>query len=425
MASLHKENDRGRKGWRIRYRDVNKRPKSIWLGQCSKKSANDAFRHISELVDARANHGRPDNATVKWAEKLDGKLRDRLEALDLIEVSTAIQELPKTVIAYMRAYIKSRTDWKKPENYKQAVDKLETHLGKDIPLTSLTKGDADRWHRWMIDTLKLSTNTAGQNVKRCRQMMRQAVADRLADENVFSEVKIDLRSDQSKNRFIDDVAAEAILEACGGQEWRTLFALCRFGGLRCPSEVLRMKWTDIVWDRDRFRVTSPKTARYGKGERVVPLFPELRIELEALLELQQSRGDSSPYVIGTFRDTETNLRKRFAKIVENAGVEAFPKPFMALRASRRTELERTGRFPNHVLNDWFGHSGAVAETHYLQTTEADFTEAAGGNAGGNKHAKTGESASKDDSPKPNKKRPQSLELVDVGRTLYTPEDSNL
>ena len=45
---------------------------------------------------------------------------------------------------------------------------------------------------------------------------------------------------------------------------------------------------------------------------------------------------------------------------------------MALRASRRTELERSGKFANHVLNDWFGHSGAIAETHYLQTTEDDF-----------------------------------------------------
>ncbi len=47
---------------------------------------------------------------------------------------------------------------------------------------------------------------------------------------------------------------------------------------------------------------------------------------------------------------------------------------MALRSSRRTELERAG-FKNHVLNDWFGHTGAIAQEHYLQTTEADFAAA--------------------------------------------------
>jgi hypothetical protein len=41
---------------------------------------------------------------------------------------------------------------------------------------------------------------------------------------------------------------------------------------------------------------------------------------------------------------------------------------------RRTELERAG-FKNHVLNDWFGHSGAIAQEHYLQITEADFEAA--------------------------------------------------
>ncbi len=38
-----------------------------------------------------------------------------------------------------------------------------------------------------------------------------------------------------------------------------------------------------------------------------------------------------------------------------------------------------------MLNDWFGHSGAVAETYYLQTTEADFVLAVkqlGGPLGG-------------------------------------------
>lgn len=40
---------------------------------------------------------------------------------------------------------------------------------------------------------------------------------------------------------------------------------------------------------------------------------------------------------------------------------------------------RPSRTPNHVLNDWFGHSAAVADAVYLQVTEDDFKEAIGGN----------------------------------------------
>jgi integrase len=56
--------------------------------------------------------------------------------------------------------------------------------------------------------------------------------------------------------------------------------LARIGGLRCPSELRRLQWKDVDWSANRFLVHSPKTERHaGRGERLVPLFPELRKEL--------------------------------------------------------------------------------------------------------------------------------------------------
>ena len=45
--------------------------------------------------------------------------------------------------------------------------------------------------------------------------------------------------------------AETVLRACPDIEWQMIFALCRYGGLRCPSEVLRLKWADVDWARPR------------------------------------------------------------------------------------------------------------------------------------------------------------------------------
>ncbi|QDS94214.1 Phage integrase family protein [Roseimaritima multifibrata] len=162
--------------------------------------------------------------------------------------------------------------------------------------------------------------------------------------------------------------------ACPDQEWRAIFSLARYGGLRCPSEVLRLRWSDINWERGRFKIHATKTKRAGKGERGAPLFPELRVELEDLADIRQPGVDvpATDYVINRYRHTEQNLRSQLHRIADLAGVERWPKPFMCLRSTRRTELERSGRFANHVLNDWFGHSGAIAETHYLQTAEEDF-----------------------------------------------------
>jgi len=335
----------------------------------------------------------------------------------------------------MRAYITGRSDWKKPENYSQAVDHLEAFIKRDVPLGGLTRGDVERWQRSMIAN-GLSSNTAGQNVKRCRQMMRSALDDALLESIPFAGVKIDLSSDKSKNRFIDADTTKAMLEACPSQEWRVLFALARYGGLRCPSEVLALRWSDIAWDRERFKVTSPKTKRYGKGERVVPLWPELRVELDALFAIVAPGAEcpADAFVIQSYRCSESNLRSSLNRIAGVAGVEKWPKPFMALRASRRTELERSGKFANHVLNDWFGHSGAVAETHYLQTTEDDFgaaVESVGPQAD-DVGPSVGPSQGNQEIPRAitEQKNPGKTRVVMVGEGCglpdeYTQEDSNL
>jgi len=59
--------------------------------------------------------------------------------------------------------------------------------------------------------------------------------------------------------------------------------------------------------------------------------------------------------------------------VERAGVKAWPKMFVNLRSSRRTELQE--QYPDHVINAWLGHSGAVAAKHYLQTTDEHWARA--------------------------------------------------
>jgi integrase len=244
--------------------------------------------------------------------------------------------------------------------------------------------DASKWLRvvwaeWVASNRKDDQVSTDLDLRKYETpVVRAKRHDGLVEVNPFLGIKLDLRSDQAKRYFVDATDTVAILDACPDQEWRVIVALGRYGGLRCPSEVLGLKWSDINWERDRFLVTAPKTERYGKGERVVPLFDGLREELTALFA-QAAPGvkcAADGPVVARYRSSEANLRTTFTKIVKRAGVKPFPKPFMNLRASARTEKERSGRFANHVLNDWFGHRGDIAETYYLQTTEDDFKEAA-------------------------------------------------
>ena len=146
----------------------------------------------------------------------------------------------------------------------------------------------------------------------------------------------------------------------------TIFALARFGGLRCPSEVLTLKWTDVLWDTNRLRIDSPKT-----GLRHCPLFPELR---QALEEADATAAEGAVYCITRYRGSTTNLRTQLNRILERAGVEPWPKLFVNLRSTRRTELQKS--HPDHAINKWLGHSGRIAEQHYLQVTDDDWQKAA-------------------------------------------------
>lgn len=377
MAGLQHITHGGRDSWRIRFY-VNGKQRTIGLGSLDERGAKDAKENIEHLIERHELGRSPEKPTMRWLESVTDELHGKLSAYGLCQ-PRIIRDLPRTVVAYMREYIKQKKTWKKPANYKQAVDKLERFLGRDIPLDALTKGEVVRWQEWMINTLGHSANTAGQHVKRCKQIFEAAVDDELVLRNPFKKVPINLESDESKNRSISLDDSKALLDACPDQEWRVLFALVRFGGLRCPSEVLAMRWTDLNWDRNRLKAKTPKTERYaGKGEKILPIWPELRTELSDLHSLVQPGIEcaADAYIIQRYRHTEQNLRTQLHRICDRAGCERWPKPFMNMRSTRRTELENSGKFANHVLNAWFGHGAAVAEKHYLRVVEENFEQAA-------------------------------------------------
>ncbi len=164
------------------------------------------------------------------------------------------------------------------------------------------------------------------------------------------------------------------LDASPCQDWRVIIALTRIGGLRCPNEVLRLRWEDVNWEHNKFYVRSSKTEHHkGKEGRWVPLFPELKEELETSFFSPDSEG--CEFVVNRYRDASQNLRTTFKKIVKRAGLEMFPRPFDNMRMTRSNEVYR--RWGAFKESEWIGHSSRVRADHYLSITDADFQEASG------------------------------------------------
>ena len=214
-----------------------------------------------------------------------------------------------------------------------------------------------------------------------KKIFRAAFRHKLISANPFDEMRIEATMPDMA-RFVTTEETEKLLDACPSQSWRTIVALCRWGGLRCPSEVLSLKLSDIDWEHNRILITSPKTAHHpGKDTRTMPLFAELR---EPLLAACEAAQEGAVYVVDECHRKQAmgprgwrnmKLRATFEKIVARAGLVQWPRLFHNLRASRQTELQET--YPSHVVCAWMGNSEKIAIKHYLKVTDAHFAKATG------------------------------------------------
>lgn len=369
MASVTKLTRDGRNGYRVRFY-VEKRRRELYLAGVSKRVAEKVAAHCEELATAKRANVQPAAGSVTWANSLKGRMRESLVSWGLADPVSPrlLVDEGRFLGPFVDAYVASRTDWKPNTvaNVKQVTRLLKAHFGERYLMRAITPGDADRWQRWLTVDCKLSVATVSKHSKRAKSILKQAVRDRLLTENPFAELKGGDESNPDRQRFITQTDAAKVSKACPDADWRLIFALCRYGGLRCPTEVLALRWTDIDWETERLRIDSVKT-----GLRFCPMFPELRVALSEAFELAE---DGATYCVSRYRGSETNLRTQLHRIIERAGLVPWPKAFVNLRSTRRTELQEA--FPSHVVNAWLGHSEKVAELHYLQVTDDHWGRAA-------------------------------------------------
>ena len=220
---------------------------------------------------------------------------------------------------------------------------------------------------------KYSLAYTGTTIKTVKRFFNAAIHANQIIKNPFDGLKIPAQKNASRQFFVDRPMLDKLLEACPDHQWKMIIALARIGGLRTPCEVLLLKWSDINWHLGKFLVNSPKTEHHeGKDKRFVPLFPVLK---ELLEEGFHKAEDGEIFVINRYRDAKQNLRTTFQKIIQRAGLLAWPKLFNNLRSSRSTELVRGG-CPMHLLTAWLGNSEKIQIDHYLQVNDSDYESAA-------------------------------------------------
>ena len=322
-----------------------------------------------EQLNVTAIHGHAmEEDTARWLEERDEILLDKLANAGLIaKLERATLDAFITAFKDGRSDIKDRTKMK----YETTRKELVAFFGKNKPLREITSGDADDFRQMLIGK-KRGENTIRKHVSVAKVFFNAAKKRRLVRENPFDHLSSATQSNTKRFYFVARDETDKVIEACPDAEWRLIFALARYGGLRCPSELLLLRLNDVNWAEDKITIHSPKTEHHaGHESRTIPIFSELRPYLEEI-DLQAAPG--TVYFINRYRDSaNANLRTQLKRIIENAGLTPWPKLFQNLRSTRQTELEE--RFPSHVVCAWIGNSRAVAAKHYLQVTDAHFAKA--------------------------------------------------
>ena len=351
-----------------------RRRQTIRLGDVSEKVAEEVRTRVGVLETLKEHGGTIDKVTAAWLDSIGDVLHEKLARVALVERRQTTEVEEWTIGRLLAGNLATRNDVAPRTQicHEYSKKKLLEFFGKERLLSTVHEHDADEYRRWLLS--KHAQATASREVTRARQFFKVAVRRRLISANPFADVKAGTQANPNRKHYVSRETITAVIAACPDHDWRLIFALARFGGLRTPSELEELKWSDVNWERERFTVRVPKKAHIaGHETRVVPIFSELRPYLE------QAFDDAEPgavYVVPRARGGR-NLRRYAYQVIERAGVAVWPKLFNNLRASCETDLMR--RHTAHVVHSWIGHSATVAEAHYLQVTDADYAAAAGSN----------------------------------------------
>lgn len=353
--------------------------RTLRLGKMTTKQGNGFREKLEKLIAGRKSGTALEPSVTEWVRDLDDSTANKLAEWGLIKkrVKVALQRNeagevidPRCLGPFLDQYFAKRADVKPATQtvYRRVKRHLIAHFGLEKRLDEITSGDADDWQLYLKGK-GLAENTVRRHIGCARQFFKSARRHKMIRRNPFLDLKASLVETPDRMYFVTAADTYKVLDACPDVEYRLIVALARFGGLRTPSETFALEWQHVNWEAGRITIPSPKTEHHaGHESRVIPIFPELRPYLEAVWDSPTSEG--AKYVITSYRDAKKNLRTRFERVIQRAGLKPWPRLFQNLRSSRETELGDL--FPIQVVVSWIGNSERVARKSYLQVTEGHF-----------------------------------------------------
>lgn len=237
MAAICRDSN-GRK--RILFMAADGSRKVLYLGKCPVKMAETFRLRVESLIAAKKQNTSIDRETAEWVGGLSDEMHGKLAAVGL--VTPRAPTVKATLGAFLDGYVRNRTDLKPNSQLVcgHARRTLVEFFGPDKPLGEITEDDAAAWRAYLSEQ-GLSESTVNKRRANAKVFFRVAVKRKLISENPFIERESKSIANKARQYFLERKDAEKILAACPDSQWRLIFALCRYGGLRCPTEILALR----------------------------------------------------------------------------------------------------------------------------------------------------------------------------------------
>ena len=355
-------------GWLIQFPGLDGKRQFVRLGpEVAARAVASLWRDRINVMVADRDQGREhDAATVRWLENLHEKYLRKLRAVGLADRHA------HSVADLTNRYLDSLPpDYSKNTRlfYDRIIKKLHTYFGAGRLVAGIKPGDADAFRVWLgqKDGGGMGPASVARQFKSAHTIFARGVRWGFMATNPFEGIKAGVAVNIGRKVYVSRDTINAVLAQIPADklEFRAVVILSRFAGLRCPSEHLSLKLTDIDFDRRLLRVYAPKTGQ----TRLVPMFGEV---YDVLLALHTAAEVGQVYVIERARTDgmDTNWRTQFERYIERAGIVPWPKLFHGLRASFETDLAQNE--PVHVFAAITGHTAKIALQHYTVVQQSDF-----------------------------------------------------
>jgi integrase len=337
--------------------------KALWLGFVTKEEAATHKNLVERVLTYWSPQLQLPNPILAQLDALPPRLRGKYEALGLCRPKQPPRTLGDLITRFRQTQSVSPATL---ATYNQACDSLLEYIPGGTGLGAITPDRAAAWRQAIAGQLAPATCAKRTNVLKC--MFRKASGWGWLGASPFENIVSGCQRNPARLHYVSAEVADKLIAAAPTPEWKAIIALGRYGGLRVPSELAVLEWTDLDTSdtkAPRLRVFAPKT----RMTRVVPVRPKL---LRALLELQAHAAPGQakmfPSVVAT-----SNLRTGFLKILRHEKIDVWPRLIQNLRASAATDWSQS--FPQCDVACWLGHSPGVAQDHYLMPLGTNFQAA--------------------------------------------------